>query len=428
MKVTNYFTAPIFSLFASLTFKPTFGFLISSQNRRTLRRTGSKVRIAELFMSSPKNIVIAGAGVIGTSTAYYLSQHEDVESITIVDPTGSIAPAASGKAGGFLALDWNDYSPVGPLARRSFQLHSELAEELGADKIMYRRLTCASISVREKPKRPSGKKLAGVEWASDVNIESDKSEIAVGFRSLGDEETIAQVHPKMLCDAMWEKVKSKSEQDGNNFEATIRKGLVDEAVYDENDNLIGAKMNDATVLNADAILYACGPWTKYGDCMVGVKYHSAIIPTEKVLTQSVFYDGFGDPEIYPRPDGTAYCCGFPDPAVKVSERPGEEEVRQEKVDEIVESVRAASGGVDGILGKEPKIAQSCYLPTTPDNLPMMGAIDSEKGCFVAAGHGCWGILMGPASGEAMASLMVQGKSNIDLRPFRPARFANMQMW
>ena len=453
----------------AITIKPCFGFSISSsgQNQRISAESESNMNMdTKLSMSSssstssssskdeeyqsPQNIVIAGAGIIGTSTAYYLSQiasksesneNNQIKSITLIDPTGTIAPAASGKAGGFLALDWNDYSPVGPLARRSFELHSQLAEELGKDKIMYRRLTCASISVREngKARRPSGKKLVGVEWASDLNLEDSDTgsgsgsnsgdeaptASAVGYRSLGDEETIAQVHPKMLCDAMWERVQENCRSSG--IETCIIKGKVKSAVHNENDALIGAKLDDrdGTIINADAILYACGPWTEYGKCMVGVKYHSAIIETKNVLSQSVFYDGFGDPEIYPRPDKTAYCCGFPDPATKVVERPGEEEVRQEKVDEIVQSVRAASGGVDGVLGKDPKIAQSCYLPTTPDNLPMMGTIE-ENGCFVAAGHGCWGILMGPASGEAMASLILNNESaKVDLRPFRPGRFVGM---
>ena len=77
-----------------------------------------------------KRIVIAGSGIIGTSTAYYLTKDHlpSISSLTIVDPTGSIAPAASGKAGGFLALDWNDhYPPTGRLTRRSFALHEELA-------------------------------------------------------------------------------------------------------------------------------------------------------------------------------------------------------------------------------------------------------------------------------------------------------------
>ena len=373
---------------------------------------------------SPKHIVIAGAGVIGTSTAFYLAKHKNVASITLVDTTGTIAPAASGKAGGFLALDWNDYSSVGPLARRSFQLHSKLAEELGAEKIMYRRLTCASISVRDAPKRPSGKKLVGVEWASDLNTDPSNNELAVGYRSLGDESTIAQVHPKMLCDTMWDKVNSNEK-----VRTKIVKGKVESGVHDQDGKLIGAKLDDGSIISADALLYACGPWTKYGNCMLGVKYHSVIVPTPHVLTQCVFYDGFGDPEVYPRGDGTAYLCGFPDPAVKVTEEPGQEEIRQEKVDQIVDSVRAASGGLDGVLGRDPKVTQSCYLPSTPDNIPIMGEIADQKGCFVAAGHGCWGILLGPATGEAMASLIVKNTSDtVDLRPFHPGRFANRQVW
>ena len=50
--------------------------------------------------------------------------------------------------------------------------------------------------------------------------------------------------------------------------------------------------------------------------------------------------------------------------MKVTEFPGEEEVRDEKIDEIVNSVRNASGGINGSLGMEPALKQSCYLPTT----------------------------------------------------------------
>jgi glycine/D-amino acid oxidase-like deaminating enzyme len=54
---------------------------------------------------------------------------------------------------------------------------------------------------------------------------------------------------------------------------------------------------------------------------------------------------------------------------------------------------------------------------------MMGALDDKKGLFCATGHSCWGILMGPATGEAMASLMIQGRSSLDLSPFLPQRFS-----
>lgn len=38
---------------------------------------------------------------------------------------------SSAHAGGFLALDWNDASRLGPLARLSYQLHAGLEAELG---------------------------------------------------------------------------------------------------------------------------------------------------------------------------------------------------------------------------------------------------------------------------------------------------------
>jgi len=51
-----------------------------------------------------------------------------------------------GKAGGFLELDWSDGSPTGPLQRRSFQLHKDLAAEFGAEAIGYRPV--ASLSMK----------------------------------------------------------------------------------------------------------------------------------------------------------------------------------------------------------------------------------------------------------------------------------------
>ena len=71
-------------------------------------------------------VLICGGGVIGASIAYFLSCR-GVEA-TVIEGTG-LACAASGKSGGFLALDWCDGSPLESLARRSFALHASLAEE-----------------------------------------------------------------------------------------------------------------------------------------------------------------------------------------------------------------------------------------------------------------------------------------------------------
>ncbi len=87
-------------------------------------------------------VVICGAGVIGAAVAYYLSLRG--VAATVIERCG-VACAASGKAGGFLALDWCDSSSLASLARKSFQLHAELAQTLGAD-YGYRRLTTLAVA------------------------------------------------------------------------------------------------------------------------------------------------------------------------------------------------------------------------------------------------------------------------------------------
>jgi glycine/D-amino acid oxidase-like deaminating enzyme len=211
-------------------------------------------------------------------------------------------------------------------------------------------------------------------------------------------------------------------------------------VLDEKENLVGTTIlmegssDQEDSVECTDLLFATGPWCNpVVEHMMGVKYHSAIVPTPRVLTQSIFFSGCGDPEVYPRPDQTAYCTGFPDPPVVVSEVPGQEEVRPESISQIIQSVRQATSSAStnnddnnddtmGVLSADPTLQQSCYLPTTPDNLPFMGEV--SKNCFVAAGHGCWGILMGPATGEAMASLIATGKSTpqVNLQNFDPLRF------
>ena len=88
------------------------------------------------------NIIICGGGVIGTCAAYYLT-HRGAD-VTVIERAG-VANGASGKSGGFLAMDWCRGTPIDRLARRSFALHAELAESVGID-WGYRRVETISVA------------------------------------------------------------------------------------------------------------------------------------------------------------------------------------------------------------------------------------------------------------------------------------------
>ena len=63
-------------------------------------------------------------------------------------------------------------------------------------------------------------------------------------------------------------------------------------------------------------------------------------------------------------------------------------------------------------------------PVTRDGLPLIGPVPGVAGAYVATGHSVWGILNAPATGEAMAELIVDGVAHtVDLEPFNPGRMA-----
>src|SRR5437773_8448024 len=117
-------------------------------------------------MALPRHVVVCGAGVIGASVAYFLTRRGIA--VTVVERSG-VACAASGKSGGFLALDWCDGSPLGPLARASFTLHAELAAELSTD-YGYRRMETFMLTARARGTPAGGHRVAAPPWLDGPGI------------------------------------------------------------------------------------------------------------------------------------------------------------------------------------------------------------------------------------------------------------------
>src|SRR5438552_8713820 len=131
-------------------------------------------------VSPPRHVLVCGAGVVGASVAYFLARRGIA--VTVVERSG-VACAASGKSGGFLALDWCDGSPLGPLARASFALHAELAKELGTD-YGYRRMDTFMLAARERGALTSAHRVAAPGWLDGAGVVT---------ATLGSTETTAQV-------------------------------------------------------------------------------------------------------------------------------------------------------------------------------------------------------------------------------------------
>ena len=350
-------------------------------------------------------VLICGGGVIGASIAYFLTCR-DVE-VCVIERTG-LACAASGKAGGFLARDWCDGTPLQALARRSFALHAQLAEEIDGE-WGYRRLTTyGGVARMHRPLNPYN-----IDWLSvDVAVQ----------QCLGSTETTAQVHPGQFTAAMMRAAQAQG--------AELRLGRVTGIVREGGTAVRGVAV-DREVIEGDAVVIAMGPWSILAaewlplPAVYGLKGHSLIFDTgTRVPAEAMFLEyreasgATQTPELFPRSDGTTYVCAISsesalpiDPAA-VSPDPG-----------AIERLEQICADLSPVLASARILArQACFRPITRDGLPLIGRIPGTENAYIATGHSVWGILNAPATGEAMAELIVEGAAHtVDLARFDPGR-------
>ena len=354
-------------------------------------------------------VVICGGGVIGACTAYFLSRRGI--DVLVVERT-EVAAAASGKAGGFLALDWCTGTPLDALARRSFALHAALPDEVAGD-WGYRRMTAYSGFVA--PERDARRHIAAeLAWLSDG--------VVIGSR-LGTTETTAIVHPRAFTAAMMNAAQSHG--------AEVRRGRVTGIVRRADGSTVEGVEVDGGVIEAEAVVVAMGPWSVISakwmslPAVFGQRSPSLVYDTGTSIPADALFLDYQEEngvvltvEVFPRANGNTLVTAFSDQAplpfdpAAVTPEPDEINRLQAICERVSPEFRA-----EKIIAR-----QACFRPVTQDGLPLIGRVPLIEGVYVATGHNVWGILNAPATGEALAELIADGTArSTDLAPFDPRR-------
>ncbi|CAK9435666.1 uncharacterized protein LODBEIA_P03930 [Lodderomyces beijingensis] len=419
------------------------------------------------------HIVIAGAGIIGVCTAYFIVKHAKFDPekyhITILE-SKRVAGGASGKAGGLLAL-WAFPEQIVPL---SFNLHQQLADEFnGAQEWGYRRLTTVSLegdishvgegddnddvdengdendnddesdpSTRLKPRSsnsPPRKATRNTRSSSIVQLDSAtnklprslnwiRSSLIDNCTTLGGTDTTAQVHPYKFTNFILRKTVEEAKG-----AVELILGKVENITYsEETGTATGVKYHPTSIkdsgkyenklleLKADQTVLTVGPWTSriLPDCPIsGLRAHSITVAPFKdqpVSPYAIFTEFKVAPTKYISPEIYArqdevYVCGEGDSAVDVPETTDDVEVVRSKCDELYKQVSKISPNL-----KRGKILrrQACYLPVldVPSSSgPLIGETNVTN-LYLASGHSCWGINNAPGTGKVMSELLLDGSA------------------
>lgn len=289
--------------------------------------------------------------MIGCTTAYFLTRHPAfipaIHKITILE-ANAIASAASGKAGGLLAL-WAYPDDIVPL---SYKLHAELAKEHNGEKRWgYRAVHCGSLAAKGRvhngsngddsaskegaedwkklPKTKASSKGAPVTTEIPKDLDWFDTECIREYSEMGTPETTAQVHPYLFTTSMADLAVEKGVE--------IVYGMATAIDYTGPHGVKGVTYEDKGTkhihtLHATDIILSAGPWTSHvfpEAPIEALRAHSVVIKadvtpyavfTEIELPKNFGPTGKGDvkkrrhgksvnPEMYARPDGTVYACG-----------------------------------------------------------------------------------------------------------------------
>lgn len=192
------------------------------------------------------------------------------------------------------------------------------------------------------------------------------------------------------------------------------------------------------------VIVAAGPWAPTllpsGPIVTASRAHSVVIqPSQPVSAYALFTAitlpaGFPaptttttttspkllkrpttvEPEIYARPDGTAYACGPTDDDVPLPALASDVAVDEARCADIVRQVGSISNELDTTTsssGAKVLAKQACYLPQGgPWIGPVPGFAGRGSRVVVAAGHTCWGIQNAPATGKLVSEIVLEGQA------------------
>ena len=351
--------------------------------------------------------------MIGACTAYFLKRR-GIDAI-VVERT-QVAAAASGKAGGFLALDWCAGSPLDALARRSFELHATLASEIAGDWAYQRMNAYSGFALPEVDGRRNG--AIKLDWLSD--------RVTIAHR-IGTPSTTAIVHPQKFTAAMMGAAQALG--------AEVRLGQITGLVQSADGSTATGVEVDGAPIAADAVVLAMGPWTLLASqwtplpAVYGQRSPSLVYDTgPDVPADALFLEyhaersGAVSVEVFPRADGSTHVTAFSDiaplPLDPAAVAPDED---------ALDRLQAICQSLSPVFRPERIIArQACFRPVTQDGLPLIGKLPELESGYVATGHNVWGILNAPATGEALAELIGDGAAgSTDLTDFDPRRLPSL---
>jgi glycine/D-amino acid oxidase-like deaminating enzyme len=383
-------------------------------------------------MNAP-DVVVVGAGIVGTATAWELARRGIA--VTLLD-RGEVSGGTTGLGEGNVLCSDKDAGPELEVTVLGRALYDELDALLG-DVARIRRKGALIVHADERtwaaePARARRLRAAGVEARL---VEGAEAVRGLEPNLTGPVLGALHVPGDLQCDprAITRALAAEAQRHG----ATVRTHTPVQAIaVTDRATATGVVLEDGTTLRAGAVVLAAGPWSRPLAEAAGLP-----LPLEPRKGQLVRLR-------LPTPDEAFVRHKVVDGSYLQSVAGGGAGRELSTVLEttwdghlIVGSSRERCGfdpAVDGALSTQlreraarlvPRVAELeadhtwvGFRPWLPDHLPAIGPSEAIDRLWVGTGHEGAGVALGPITGRLLAQAISGEALPLDLSPFRPGRF------
>ncbi|KAI0685996.1 FAD dependent oxidoreductase [Cytidiella melzeri] len=421
--------------------------------------------------------VILGTGIIGLSTAYYLSLISQKHEIHLVESSPELFASASGKAAGFLAKDW--FTPaVMPLGEFSFDLHRKLAEQHDGHSRWGYSGSTASVDPktdavlhangsRPTQRRRSRKhdydwlmqgssRLSSLDNPSEVRGQDDEDDLPRWLHAkrrslqvISDRTTTGQVDPYPLCQFLLQQCRARGVKLHQPAHATeLQRTDCKDPSSKTSIRLEYLNPNLSAIIDipCDSIVIAAGCWTPrvYKTLfpnagriprVTALAGHSVVLRTKRwpppLFSTSVLPPSMGchavftndaagySPEIFSRSSGDVWLGGYNSSHIALPKLATESVPQPDSISVLVNSAKA-------LCGEDVEVVKEglCFRPVVPTGRPVIAQMHEADlgdgvqvggGVFVATGHGPWGITLSLGTGYVVGEMVLGRETSVDVK-------------
>jgi sarcosine oxidase, subunit beta len=368
------------------------------------------------------DVVVVGAGVTGSSTAFHLTRL-GVRDVLVLD-RGAPGSGMSSRSSALVRMHYT-FRPEVELAVRSDRMFERWQELVGRPACVTRTGFVRVVFAQDEDRLRHNVAMQR-EVGADVRLVTgdELGELAPGMRT--DDIAVAAYEPAggfgdgavVAGDFL---AAARDAGAGFSGGTEVRELLV------RGDEVRGV-VTDGGPIEAGTVVLATGPWSppllaRHGLSLpIALELHHVAVVHHRPGEGAPLACIDSTTERYFRPEGSRRTTLI---GTLFGSRPAtvEDAASEPALDDLATVVDAAAYRVPALETAGIGRGVSGVYDMTPDGRPLLGAVEGLDGLVLAVGFSGTGFKISPAVGEALAEFVVHGKSHgVDLRPFRPSRF------